>query len=120
MQFVRGGLEKLPLKDASVDAAVSVLVLPYVERPREAVAEMRRILRPDAGGGGVALIVDMVEHGREEYRTTMGHQRLGFPVEEMSRMLRGAGFEQVRVQILPPEAGARGPGLFAGIGRVKA
>lgn len=58
VEFVAGELTDLPLKDASVDVAVCMLVLHHVENQLEALAEMRRIVRP----GGVGLIVDMVEH----------------------------------------------------------
>lgn len=117
VQFAAGPLEKLPLKDKSVDAAVCVLVLHHVQDPLSALREMRRILRTDRGGG-TALVVDMVEHNREEYRHTMGHRRLGFPERGMKELLKEAGFDRSRVQLLSVDIQARGPGLFAATGRV--
>jgi ArsR family transcriptional regulator len=109
VDFLKGDLEKLPLKDESVDAAVCFLVLHHLEDPARACAEMARIIRP----GGVCLIVDMVEHDRVNYRYTMGHRWLGFGVPELIRMLESAGLEKPRIQVLPSHAEGKGPGLFA-------
>ena len=46
--FQVAGAESLPLDAASVDAAVSALVLNFVPRPLVAVSEMARVLRPGA------------------------------------------------------------------------
>ena len=117
VQFLTGAMEQLPLKDASVDAAVCVLVLHHLERPEAAIAQMRRVLR-GGNGGGVGLIVDMVEHGREDFRATMGHRHLGFSSATMSAWMREAGFAEVRVQTLAAEPEGRGPGLFVATGRI--
>lgn len=109
VEFLRGDVEKLPLKDASVDAAVCVLVLHHIDDPTVACAEMARILKP----GGVCLIVDMVEHDRVQYKHAMGHRWLGFGVPELVRLLSVAGLSDVRISVLPAAAEAKGPGLFA-------
>jgi ArsR family transcriptional regulator len=114
VEFVEGELTKLPLKDASVDVAVCVLVLHHVEKPGDALAEMRRIVRP----GGQALVVDMAEHDRSIYRHTMGHRWLGFSEQHMGAMMTGAGFERARYAALPSDPNAKGPGLFACTGHV--
>jgi ArsR family transcriptional regulator len=101
-----------------VDACVCVLVLHHLDKPGAALAEMARVLRADRGGG-MALIVDMVEHTREEFRTAMGHRHLGFSAEQMNRMMKGAGFADVRFQTLPADPDARGPGLFVATGRIR-
>lgn len=115
VRFAAGGLDALPLADASVDAAVCILVLHHIPEPVSALREMRRILRTGRGGG-VALIVDMTEHDREEYRQTMGHVHLGFSSSQMAAMLRDAGFKDTRVEPLSTDTAARGPGLFAATG----
>jgi ArsR family transcriptional regulator len=109
VEFLRGDVEKLPLKDSSVDAAVCVLVLHHIDDPTIACAEMARILKP----GGVCLIVDMVEHDRVQYKHAMGHRWLGFGIPELVRLLGAAGLSDVRFSVLPAEADAKGPGLFA-------
>jgi ArsR family transcriptional regulator len=113
VQFLQGELEHLPIEAGTVDAAVCVLVLHHIDAPHKAVAEMARILRP----GGVALIVDMVEHDRVAYRQQMGHRWLGFGVPEVIRMLSDAGLTNARFNVLPAVANAKGPGLFACTGR---
>ncbi len=115
VQFKAGDLERLPLAAASVDACVCVLVLHHLPEPEAALREMARVLRTGRRGGA-ALIVDMVEHGRTEYRHTMGHAHLGFSASRVREMYRGAGFEDVRVESLAAESTARGPGLFAAVG----
>ncbi|HYD02373.1 MAG TPA: metalloregulator ArsR/SmtB family transcription factor [Phycisphaerales bacterium] len=109
VEFLRGDVEKLPLKDASVDAAVCVLVLHHIEDPAVACAEMARILKP----GGTCLVVDMVEHDRVQYKHAMGHRWLGFGIPELVRLLGAAGLSDVRFSVLPAAADAKGPGLFA-------
>ncbi len=116
VEFVEGELSRLPLKDACADAAVCVLVLHHVEKPMEALAEMRRIVRP----GGMALVVDMVAHDRTTYRHTMGHRWLGFSDQTMTALMTGAGFEKARYGTLASDPNAKGPGLFACAGHVPA
>jgi ubiquinone/menaquinone biosynthesis C-methylase UbiE len=77
------------------------------------VREMARVLRP----GGVALIVDMVEHDRAAYRQQMGHRWLGFGVPQLVRMLGEAGLDRARISVLPAASDAKGPGLLACTGR---
>jgi hypothetical protein len=45
----------------------------------------------------------------------MGHVWLGFSERPISRFLNGAGFEEVRVRMLPADPDAKGPALFAAI-----
>jgi len=108
VEFREGTLERLPLEDASVNAAVAALVLHHVADPEAACLEMARILKP----GGTALLIDMVDHDRSTYRHTMGHRWLGFSSESMTGYLAGAGFQKVRYQPMAPDTDARGPGLF--------
>jgi ArsR family transcriptional regulator len=118
LQFAVGDLDRLPLKDRSVDAAVCVLVLHHIESPIDAIREMRRVLRSDRAGG-VALVIDMIEHDREDYRHTMGHTHLGFSESVMRSMFREVGFEnEARFAILPSDPEGKGPGLFAASVRV--
>lgn len=108
-----GELEDLPIEDAGLDAATLVLTLHHLAEPAAALSEALRVLRP----GGRLLVVDMLPHGHEDYRTTMGHVWLGFAIEAMESMLRSVGFEAVRVTPLPADPQAKGPGLFAAAGR---
>jgi len=104
-----GDLEQLPIEDRELDAAVLLLVLHYVVDPARALAEARRVLKP----GGRLLVMDMTPHARDEYRQTMGHVWQGFAPDQITAWARDAGFERVRYRSLPPDAQAKGPGLFA-------
>ena len=103
-----GDLEQLPLRDGELDAATLVLVLHHLPEPARVVREVARTLRP----GGKLLLVDMIAHEREEYRTQMGHVWLGFARERIERQLVSSGFRIERFHQLPPHPEAKGPNLF--------
>jgi SAM-dependent methyltransferase len=105
----QGALEALPLENGELHAAVLSLVLHYVPDPPAALAEIRRVLRP----AGRLVLVDMVAHGRTEYRDRMGHVWQGFEESQLRGWLEGAGYRDVRWRALVPDAQAKGPLLFA-------
>jgi len=107
----QGELESLPIEDASCDLALMLLVLHYIVEPVDALREARRILKP----GGRLVLVDMREHGREEYRTTMGHLWTGFAPDRIRIWAGDAGFEHVDIRLLPPVPEAAGPTLFVAV-----
>jgi ArsR family transcriptional regulator len=113
VEVLAGEAHAAPLADASVDLAVSSLLLHHVERPEAALAEMARVLR----AGGRALVIDMLPHTRQEYRQSMGHLHLGFDPAWTTATLAASGFEGVRVTALPSDPEAKGPGLFVATAR---
>ena len=90
-----------------------MLVLHHVPEPERALGEIARVLKP----GGRAIIVDMLPHDRESYRQQMGHVWLGFGDDHVRRLFQHAGFEDVRIVSVPPDAKAKGPGLFVATAR---
>jgi len=106
----RGELESLPIDDARIDCATLMLVLHHVPEPEKALADVARVLKP----GGRVILVDMLPHDRESYRQQMGHVWLGFSEDHTRRLLTDAGFGEMRIVALPPDARAKGPGLFVG------
>jgi SAM-dependent methyltransferase len=58
-EIADAGAERLPLPDGSVDTVVATLVLCTVDDPRQALAEIARVLRPD----GELLFVEHVRSG---------------------------------------------------------
>lgn len=108
-----GNLEALPLADASLDVAVLMLVLHHVADPVQALADVRRVLRPQ----GRLLIADMRPHTHEHYRDDMGHVWLGFDQVVLTAWLHDAGFTDVRYVPLPVDPDATGPALFSSTAR---
>ena len=104
----QGDLERLPVVDDELDAALMVLVLHHLSDPESVLAEVARCLKP----GGRLVILDMEPHDRTEYRDQMGHQWLGFAASDLAGWLERAGFGAIRHRRLPPDPHARGPMLF--------
>jgi ArsR family transcriptional regulator len=113
VEIRQGELDALPIDDAALDAAALCLAVHHLPDPPVVLREAARVLRP----GGRVLLVDMLEHDRQEYRQEMGHVWLGFPPAQVTGWLHDAGFERVRVQPLPPASQATGPALFAATAR---
>jgi ArsR family transcriptional regulator len=90
-----GDLEKLPIRDASVDVALLSQALHHAQDPLRAVAEAVRVTIP----GGRVLVLDLRAHSEEWVRAKLGDRRLGFKDEELRRMLTASGLEGVKVSV---------------------
>jgi ArsR family transcriptional regulator len=97
----RGELDKLPIKDESVDVALLSQALHHAQDPAQAVAEAARI----TVGGGRVLILDLRTHSEEWVRTKLGDRTLGFRDDELTRLLSAAGLRDVRVGVGARKAG---------------
>jgi ArsR family transcriptional regulator len=104
----RGLLDAMPIEAATVHLAVCALVLHHVREVAPVFAEVARILRP----GGRLVLLDMVEHDREDYQSTMGHQHLGFSEAGLRTLAAAGGLRLQSWTVLPPDPAAQGPGLF--------
>jgi ArsR family transcriptional regulator len=91
----RGELDKLPIKDASVDVALLSQALHHAQDPARAIAEAARITVP----GGRVLVLDLRSHGEEWVKAKLGDRRLGFRDEELARLMTAAGLRDVRIGI---------------------
>jgi ArsR family transcriptional regulator len=101
VQWKKGDLARLPLRDASVDIALLSQTLHHATDPEEALSEATRILRP----GGRLLVLDLREHDQRWVRGRFGDQRLGFADAELEALLRAAGLQDVKVQVGARQAG---------------
>jgi ArsR family transcriptional regulator len=91
----RGDLERVPLKDASVDLVLLSQALHHATDPARAAAEAHRILKP----GGRVLLLDLRKHDETWVTATLGDRWLGFTDDELKKMLIDAGFTAVTVRV---------------------
>jgi ArsR family transcriptional regulator len=95
IEWKRGELDRLPLKDASVDVALLSQALHLAASPAKAVAEAARIVRP----GGRVLVLDLREHDEQWVRDRLGDAWLGFDDAELARLMKIAGLTDVKVSV---------------------
>ena len=95
VEWKRGELERLPLRDACVDVALLSQALHHAASPAKAVAEAARIVRP----GGRVLVLDLREHDEQWVRDRLGDAGLGFEDAELARLLKAAGLIDVKVTV---------------------
>ena len=91
----RGELEKLPIRDATVDVALLSQALHHARNAARAVEEAARITLP----GGRVLVLNLRTHQEEWVRAKLGDRTLGFDDEELKRMLVAAGLRDVKVGV---------------------
>jgi DNA-binding transcriptional ArsR family regulator len=97
----KGELEKLPMRDASVDVAMLSQALHHAQHPARAVAEGARVTTP----GGRVLVLDLRAHQEDWVRAKLGDRLLGFGDDELKKMLIAAGLSDVRVGVGARKAG---------------
>jgi ubiquinone/menaquinone biosynthesis C-methylase UbiE len=121
VEVVDGLAEALPLKDASVDGAVTTLVLCSVPDQAAALAELRRVLRPGAPVAVIEHVVSVKPAAAkvQSFVTRAGWRRINAGCNldrDTTAAIRAAGFEfddarRRRFQGLPWVMGvARAPG----------
>lgn len=101
VEFRLGEIENLPAADESVDVVISNCVINLSPDKRRVFAEIFRVLRP----GGRIVIADMVatavlpEAIREDLNLHVSCISGAVPVDELRRMLRETGFEDIAVEL---------------------
>ncbi len=95
VEWKRGELEKLPLKDASVDVALLSQALHHASSPDKAMSEAARIVKP----GGRVLLLELRGHQEQWVRERLGDKWLGFDDDQLKQLLLGAGLSDVKVTV---------------------
>jgi ArsR family transcriptional regulator len=91
----RGELEKLPVRDETVDVALLSQALHHAQDPLQAIREAARITVP----GGRVLLLDLRSHGEEWVRAQLGDERLGFRDNDLAALLTAAGLRDVKIGV---------------------
>jgi ubiquinone/menaquinone biosynthesis C-methylase UbiE/DNA-binding MarR family transcriptional regulator len=102
LEYRKGDLEEVPIRDATVDLAFFSQALHHAQHPARAVAEASRILKP----GGRIVVLDLLRHNYEEARELYADLWLGFTEVEVTRFLRQGGFKNIETSIVHSEDGA--------------
>jgi ArsR family transcriptional regulator len=91
----RGELDRLPIRDASVDVALLSQALHHARDPQRALTEAARIVVP----GGRVLVLDLREHEEKWVRDRLGDRWLGFTDAQLATLLEGAGLTDITVGV---------------------
>ena len=95
--FLRADAQQLPLRDATVDAVVSLAVLQLIPDPTATLSEMVRVLRP---GGRLAAMVPTAGRAGELLRWLPNGGAHFFTEDELGDALEDLGLVGVRTKTL--------------------
>ena len=93
--FIRADAQRLPLRDNTVDAVVSLAVLQLIPDPAAALAEMARVLRP---GGRLAIMVPTAGYTARFWQKLPNVGAHVFDDDEIGDILEDNGFASVRIK----------------------
>lgn len=93
--FIKADAQRLPLRDNTIDVAVSTAVLQLVPDPAAALAEIARVLRP---GGRLAVMVPTAGRLARYWRLMPNVGAHVFGDDEIGDVLEDNGFASVRVK----------------------
>lgn len=93
--FLKADAQRLPLRDDTVDAVISVAVLQLIPDPTAALAEMVRVLKP---GGRLALMVPTVGSASRLWQLLPKAGARIFTDDEIGDILEARGLTSVRTK----------------------
>mgnify|MGYP001106434796 CR=1 FL=1 len=95
VEFRVGDAENIPVDDNFADAVLGNMVLHHCPRPRRAISEMTRVLKP----GGRLAVADLEKHNERWLRDEMADRWLGFELKKVEEWLEDVGLEDVKVEL---------------------
>lgn len=93
--FLRADAQRLPLRDETVDAAVSIAVLQLIPDPAATLSEIARVLRP---GGRLAVMVPTLRPPFDLWQKLPNGGAHVFGEDEIGDILEDHGFLSVRTK----------------------
>jgi arsenite methyltransferase len=93
--FLRADAQRLPLRDQTVDAVISIAVLQLIPNRVAALAEMARVLRP---GGRLVAMVPLAGRAARFWRMLPNTGAYVFGEDELGDNLEDHGFVSVRTK----------------------
>lgn len=91
--FLRADAQRLPLRDDTVDAVISIAVLQLIPDPAAALGEMARVLKP---GGRLAVMVPTAGRATRLFRLLPNAGARMFGDDEIADILEEHGLTSVR------------------------
>jgi len=95
--FLRADAQRLPLRDQTVDAVVSIAVLQLIPDPFATLSDIARVLRP---GGRLAVMVPIVRGAPQLWRKLPNGGAYVFGEDEIGDFLEKHGFVSVRTKTI--------------------
>lgn len=99
LEYTLGDISSPPIEDQAVDLTIFSQALHHAERPRKALREACRILKP----GGVIIVLDLLQHNFEQAKELYHDVHLGFSEVELYTMMDDAGFKAIDVVVADKE-----------------
>jgi ArsR family transcriptional regulator len=99
LEFRLGDLQNPPVEPDSVDLVVLSQALHHAEKPSEAIAAARRILKP----GGQLMVLDLLKHKFDQAHELYGDRWLGFAESDLHQWFEQTGLKKIEVNVVARE-----------------
>ena len=93
--FLRADAQRLPLRDNTIDAVISMAVFQLIPDPAAALGEIARVLRP---GGRLVIMVPTAGRAARFWQLLPNVGAHAFGEDEIADILEDKGFASVRVK----------------------